>query len=146
MIAPPPENESAVQQSLNRHLTIAWHFVGHGRLDGISDFDGIPFFSSPNALVLIDDKSCYVDVNSAALRMLGYTREQLVGMHTSDLVLGLEPGEAESINSRFRRAGEDAGLFRLRGAGGELRVLIHSRANVAPGLHLGEIRVQDVRQ
>jgi len=45
-------------------------------------------------VVLADSESRYLDVNKCACRMLGYSREELIGKHASDIVL---PSEIEHI-------------------------------------------------
>ncbi|HEV2104037.1 MAG TPA: PAS domain S-box protein [Candidatus Acidoferrum sp.] len=45
------------------------------------------FDYAPDGIVIADPKSYYLDANSSMCRMLGYTREELVGLHASDIVL-----------------------------------------------------------
>lgn len=46
------------------------------------------FRRSRNAMVLLDDQRCHVDVNGAYVRLLGYSRPALVGRPAHDIVAG----------------------------------------------------------
>ena len=79
------------------------------------------FDYAPNGIVIADPKSYYLDANASICGMLGYTRQELIGLHASDIVADAEIpriGEALStIRSRsdyhrewqFRR--KDGSLF-----------------------------------
>jgi PAS domain S-box-containing protein len=54
------------------------------------------FESSPLGILLADSQSYYLDANPAACRMLGYSREELVGLHATDII---HPGEASQIDA-----------------------------------------------
>jgi PAS domain S-box-containing protein len=41
-------------------------------------------------IVLADDKSFYLDANPSACRMLGYSRDEMIGLHASDIVVQAE--------------------------------------------------------
>jgi PAS domain S-box-containing protein len=43
------------------------------------------FVRSSNAMALMDDQRRFVDVNGASLRLLGYSRDELVGKHFYDI-------------------------------------------------------------
>ena len=45
------------------------------------------FEYAPDGIVIADPKSYYLDANSSMCRMLGYTRDELVGLHASDIVV-----------------------------------------------------------
>jgi len=44
------------------------------------------FEYAPDGVLIADRESHYVDANSSICRMLGYTRDELVGLHASDIV------------------------------------------------------------
>ena len=51
------------------------------------------FDYAPDGIVIADPESYYIDVNSSMCRMLGYTREEFIGLHASDIVVQSEdPG------------------------------------------------------
>src|SRR5690348_5228875 len=54
-------------------------------------------------VVLADAQSFYIDVNPMACRMFGYSREEFLGLHASDIVA---PAEVPNIESAL---GEIAG-------------------------------------
>ena len=43
------------------------------------------FIRSNNAMALMDDQRRFVEVNGACLQLLGYSRDELVGMHFHDV-------------------------------------------------------------
>ena len=72
------------------------------------------FESAPNGALVADPESRYLDANSAICRMLGYTRDEILGLHLSDIVVHKLPqngGALDRIKShssnevewRFRR-------------------------------------------
>ncbi len=44
------------------------------------------FEYAPDGIVIADQKSRYIDANESMCRMLGYTRDELIGLHASDIV------------------------------------------------------------
>jgi PAS domain S-box-containing protein len=48
------------------------------------------FENAPDGIVIADSKSYYVDANASICRMLGYTRDELIGLHASDIVVQSE--------------------------------------------------------
>jgi two-component system cell cycle sensor histidine kinase/response regulator CckA len=54
------------------------------------------FESAPDGILVADSDGVYVDVNPSGLRMLGYSREQLIGMKSTDIVA---PSEAPRVES-----------------------------------------------
>jgi len=69
----------------------------------------ILFESAPDGIVVADSNSYYLDVNGSICRMLGYSREELIGMHASDIVAKSETqhiGQALAVinaNSVYHR-------------------------------------------
>jgi PAS domain S-box-containing protein len=45
------------------------------------------FDYAPDGIVIADSESFYLDANASICRMLGYTRDELVGLHASDIVV-----------------------------------------------------------
>jgi PAS domain S-box-containing protein len=52
------------------------------------------FDYAPDGIVIADDQSYYLDANASICRMLGYPREELIGLHASDIVV---PSEIQHI-------------------------------------------------
>ena len=48
------------------------------------------FEYAPAGIVIADPNSYYVDANASICRMLGYTRDELIGLHASDIVAETE--------------------------------------------------------
>ena len=44
------------------------------------------FEYAPDGIVIADSESNYIDANASMCRMLGYTRDELIGLHASDIV------------------------------------------------------------
>ena len=58
------------------------------------------FNYAPDGILIADPKSYYLDVNESICRMLGYTRDELIGLHASDIVAPVEyPRIGEAINA-----------------------------------------------
>jgi PAS domain S-box-containing protein len=58
-----------------------------------------------DALMLLDDRMALVDVNRQACESLGYSREELLGMHPGDFDVNLDAGAIQQLADRVR-AGE----------------------------------------
>jgi PAS domain-containing protein len=59
--------------------------------------------NSTDAFFLLDDDSTILDVNQQACDGLGYSREELIGKHRSDLDVGLDDASIASLKQRFAR-------------------------------------------
>jgi PAS domain S-box-containing protein len=53
------------------------------------------FDQAPDGIIIADTESNYLDANASACRMLGYTHDELVGLHASDIVVPEESGQSE---------------------------------------------------
>ncbi len=54
------------------------------------------FEHAPDGILIADAKSNYLDANTSACRMLGYPREELIGLHAADIVI---PSEVPHIQA-----------------------------------------------
>jgi PAS domain S-box-containing protein len=54
------------------------------------------FERAPDGIVIADPKGYYIDTNAAMCRMIGYTRDELIGLHSSDIVA---PAEIQHIDA-----------------------------------------------
>lgn len=52
------------------------------------------FEYAPDGILIADAESYYLDANPSICQMLGYTRDELIGMHATDII---EPSEAHHI-------------------------------------------------
>src|SRR5215210_8066018 len=85
-------------------------------------------------MLLADDERRYVEVNDAACRLTGHTREELLEMRVDDLV---SAGAVDELWQAFLREGEQAGRISLATKGGErVDVAYSATAHVVPGRHL----------
>lgn len=97
------------------------------------------FDSSLVAMVIADDDGNYVDVNPAALELLGRTRDEAIGLNVADVA---PPGiDLEERWRSFREAGTARGEFLVLRPDGSVRVTDFSAtANITPGRHLSVLR------
>ncbi len=95
-----------------------------------------------DAILVADDERRYVDANAAAIALLGYAKEELLGLRVDDVVAaGSAWGEAEF--ARFRRDGRWQGELELRRKDGTA-VPVEVRATVVdlPG---GAVNISALR-
>ncbi len=86
--------------------------------------------------LVADDHGNYVDVNDEAVRVLGYSRDELLSMSVWDLTPGMAQLDGLALWQDFIRAGEQSGEYLLRTKKGALiRFYYRARANVEPGRH-----------
>jgi PAS domain S-box-containing protein len=97
--------------------------------------------SALDGIVLLHDDHSIADVNPAACRLLGRSREELVGMSAASLMPPAERERDDERNRRFRAdgalTGENATLLP---DGTVRRAEFAAVANVAPGLHVSTFR------
>ncbi len=96
------------------------------------------FNNALNGILLAGDDGRYVEANPAVCRMVGYTREELLGMSVGDLTAeGAEEGSTRERFSDFISSGKMRGMVRLRRKDGRVITAEYSAvANVQPGVHL----------
>ncbi len=81
--------ESALKQSESRYRTL--------------------FECAPDGIVIADARSYYIDANASVCRMLGYSREEFIRLHASDIVA---PAEIEHIAPALETIHSDADYHR----------------------------------
>jgi len=82
----------------------------------ITDLQGTPIHDSDQAILVADDEGCYVDVNQAALDLLGYPRDELIGRTIWEITPAEYREEGKAQFAQMAKTGEDAGAL----AGGAL--------------------------
>lgn len=105
-------------------------------LPGASLLDRAIFENALNAILLADDDSRYLDANPAACRMLGYGREELVGLTASAIIV---PGSMniDAAWVGFLQSGTSRGRVQLRRKDGAVIVAeFRAVAHMLPGVHL----------
>ena len=86
--------------------------------------------------LVADDQGNYVEVSDAALRVLGYEREELLRMSVWDLTPASGELDGLLLWQDFIRSGNQEGEYVLRTKRGRVvRFHYHARANVEPGRH-----------
>lgn len=89
----------------------------------------------PTAVLLANDAAVYVDANRTACQLLERTREQVLGLHLSEIVA---PGRRREVDLQwqaFLRDGVQSGVFHLDLPSGRRVVHFHAQANFVKGLH-----------
>ena len=61
--------------------------------------------NATDAFILHDDQLTILDVNHQACVSLGYSREELIGMHPRIFDVGLDEASIERLRQRARRRG-----------------------------------------
>ncbi|MEQ8996865.1 MAG: PAS domain S-box protein [Coleofasciculus sp. B1-GNL1-01] len=110
----------------------------HSDSHSLSLFQAL-FNQALDAMAIADDQGQYVEVNPAACRLFGVSREELLGCRISDFAdLEFDFQEAWRI---FLEQGHVKGEFRLRCRDGTIRETEYSAtANVIPHRHLSILR------
>jgi PAS domain S-box-containing protein len=94
-------------------------------LEGLLSF---VFRRSANAIVLADEQRRFVDVNDAAVRLIGRERAELIGMPVADTIRPSERERAAREWQAFMRSGEHAGTRNvIRADGTEVRIEVAAR-------------------
>ena len=110
--------------------------------DALSYYRGI-FWAAMDTILVADGEGRYLDANPAATALLGYTREELLGMGVANVVA---PGGGMAIAEyeRFLRDGAWSGELEVRRKDGSC-VTVEAHATVVrPSIYLSVIR--DVSQ
>jgi PAS domain S-box-containing protein len=94
------------------------------------------FEATPDGIMIVDDAGVYVDLNDAMCRMLGGTREELLGRHFADFIPPDRLDDATRAFADLQTAGGLAVEFPVRRLDGTVVNLEwRSRAHFLPGLH-----------
>jgi PAS domain S-box-containing protein len=105
----------------------------------VADTAAIPertatFASTSIAVLVLDDDRRCTEANLAACRLLGESREDVIGRPLQELLAPGMGDRLEAIWRAFLEGGGHAGPFELPGAGGPVDVAL--TANLLPGRHL----------
>ena len=91
----------------------------------------------PDPILVADDDRKYVDVNRAAVKILGGTRETIIGRSIDDFFSEADSQPIPDVWAKFIGTGDLFGTCKLRG--GSI-FAYRSRANFKPGLHICVLR------
>jgi two-component system, cell cycle sensor histidine kinase and response regulator CckA len=72
------------------------------------------FESAPDGILVADSTGTYVDVNPSALRMLGYSHDELIGMKSSDILALREASHVDSALGEIQRGLEHRREWQFR--------------------------------
>jgi PAS domain S-box-containing protein len=93
----------------------------------------------PEPILIADNERKYVDVNQAAVKALGGTRETIIGRSIDDYFSQADDQPIPDFWRKFIAAGDLYGTCKLRQPPGSIFVY-RCRANVRSGLHVGVLR------
>lgn len=95
------------------------------------------FEHSLHAILIIDFNGKYVEVNPAACKLFGYSREEFLEIGVMDLVVQNEKTNFKAANQQFIEQGHLSGEMQLKRKDGQIiDVEFRSVANIAKGLHM----------
>lgn len=95
------------------------------------------FDSSPTAIMIADNDGKYVEINPAAEKLLGASRENIIGKKVADFVAPVRQKETEKLWSDFQEKGYQEGYFTIsRESGIDRRIRYRAKSNFLPGLHM----------
>jgi PAS domain S-box-containing protein len=72
------------------------------------------FENAPDGIVIADPESVYVDANPSVCKLLGYTRDELIGLHASDIVAPSQVASIEPTLNGIRSGGGHHREWRFR--------------------------------
>jgi PAS domain S-box-containing protein len=89
------------------------------------------------AVLIADDAGRYVAANQRAVRLTGFSVEQLLSLTVADLTPVPYTADFQSLWREFITAGAQKGTYQLRRQDGSV-VHVHyaAWANIAPGMHV----------
>ncbi|MCC7573742.1 MAG: PAS domain S-box protein [Candidatus Methanofastidiosum sp.] len=106
-------------------------------LNNISEIYRKIFENSFDAILLVDDKSRFVDANLSAFNLLGYTKSELINMGVEDLTPKEYIEHGKKLREEFLEKGNQKGEYiLLKKDKEEINVEYRGFANIVPGLHL----------
>lgn len=98
------------------------------------------FESATDGVLVADDDGVYVDANSAAVRMFGVDRGELIGRRIADFVIA-DDGALQDRWTTFVGSEGDSGRVRIRRGDGEVIVCdYNATTNFVPRRHLSILR------
>lgn len=98
------------------------------------------FDNALDAILLADDDGRFVDVNRAACELLGYARDELIGMTLWEIMCN-DHRQSKADWAQLLQQGQQRGDFNFqRHDGRTLDVEYRTAAHIQPGLHLSVLR------
>ena len=98
-------------------------------------------------VVLADAQSYYIDANPSACRMLGYSRDELIGLHAADIVVPAEVGQIDPALNEINGQSTHRREWQFRRKDGSVFAAAVVATQMPDGALLGTIRdVSDSKQ
>ena len=95
------------------------------------------FNGTNDAVLLTDNSKRYIQANRAAVRMLGYTMDELLLLSVHDIVDENSEDNTLDIWNRIKQDERESGIIKLKRKDGETIICrYNATANILPGLHL----------
>ena len=119
---------------------VVTEFLEHGTVDrrpGRLMPEQLDLVADP--ILIVDNDRKYVDVNQAAAKLLGRTRETIIGRSIGDHFSRADDQPILDGWQKFIAGGEQCGTVKLKDSPGSI-FAYRSKANFKPGLHISVLR------
>jgi PAS domain S-box-containing protein len=93
----------------------------------------------PDPILIADNDRRYIDVNQAAVKALGGTRETIIGRTIDEYFSQADDQAIPDAWQKFISAADQYGTCKLRKPPGSI-FMYRSKANFQPGLHISVLR------
>ncbi|HSM80389.1 MAG TPA: PAS domain S-box protein [Nodosilinea sp.] len=98
------------------------------------------FDHAPLGIVLADAESYYIDANANACQMFGYSRDEFIGLHAADIVVGTERPHIDSALSEIHAQSDHQREWQFRRRDGTVFPAAVVATKMPDGTLLGLIR------
>lgn len=95
--------------------------------------------AASDIILVANDERCFISVNQAAADLLGLPQSEILGRRIEEFFMVSGEWVKEAWDD-FITNGNQRGICKLKGIGGERRFEYRAQANFAPGLHLSVLR------
>lgn len=103
---PQPEHRQIIDTATHIAAIAINHNRAEATLQASESRYRLLFEYAPSGIVIADPESYYLDVNAEMCRMLGYTRDEFIGLHASDIVVQTEIQHIEPALRAIKATGD----------------------------------------
>ena len=143
-----PARKTAVEESLllKAYNQVLVHKLEHKllRLKQAEQYSRKLFDYAPDGILIADTDGCYLDANPGICRMLGYTRDELIGLRAEDIVAESESQYIQPALQAIKARSDYHRAWRLRRKDGSVFAAEVSATTMPDGNLLA--MVQDITE